>query len=1288
MRTVEYVGFLRFLFIVIMIGMVVLVGAVPSWDGTPWDNVSYWNENNTDASSYNFSVFVLNASDSSVPLSFVFGSGINISSSIYGSKEASFFDWISLDSGTGILLINSTRDNLTGMYNITTDVYYNDPAESIGAKTFNFIINATNDAPNFTDLNSTYDFPQDKGSYYIVHAVDEEKQYPLNFNLTFINNCTHAAWSGKVDGENCSIFNLSNTTNTSTIFDFSPGFNDVGTYWATFNVKDFNGTCPSPYCDASSYELNQSSDTYLLTFNVYSMLSVNVSNCTGASITEGDTFNCTINITTRGETDSLDFSSYAFFSSNSAMAYDESNRDWFYANYSNNASNFFYSLPISVTPLKKEVGNWTINFSVEDSDNYDIKVGQIKLFVNYTESPVFLDPISNVTLYENKSFYLKAYDDDLLIYDTSVKDEVLTFASNTSWVRPGVGVEISGNNYSTSTIDIDHTQALNTLGEGNYSVNISVNDSVGNLAWKIFVVQIINETAPVWNASLDNPVILNLTEGQAFSYNVSVNVSDPNETISFYYENMTEEFCSLTPSNFNSNGLISFTPSDCDVGFHNVSIISSNGKLNSSWNFVFNISNIFDAPIISQLVGKNGTTNIIAEGSNFIIKEGLTINFSLDIRDDDFLIPEGQKNYYNESLVVNVTFVNSTGSYFNLFNFSFLEFGGVSGEIASYVATFVPGVADVGNYTVFMNITDVAGNTTNQTWYLNISESLGPPVLFNISNISLTINDYLNFTINATDDEDDFNGLNLSYYIVALTPGSPNLSIIDKRIDFNLSSNNSYSGKWRYNISVMDSDGMVDWQEFYLSVYGFASLVSPIENYSFNLKENVSSYLNFTINHSVGDNLTYEFWIDNMSCGFYNNSNCSYGNLSLRANVSGFGNGSILSWNFVPNFRDESYGLEKNLTVEVYSNSSALSFNQSMSVATNFSFKLNISHTNAPMRVIAPIGILQTDYNSNIKFNLNGYFEDEDVSDPYYLQNVTFIKSSGDGDIFLTHSSGWDIQIGTTLKTVHNGILYIKGSDNLTSDTSEIIQVKFTEPQVIVSHSSGGGGSTTVKFYSLRIIVPEDVIVSDQNFIDVPFALENAGNVDLNGIDLSSQVLYNNEFADDVSVKLGADHLDSLKAGERKNYTMRILADTNRSGKYKATLFANITSPKFQDWGDFFIDLRRTNESEAEKLLVFTSKMIADNPECLELTEVFRRAQDAFRAGDKAKAMSLAENVSNACEDAISANAQVSYKVEGFVARNVYYISFATLMIFFIGFIFYVYKRVRFNKSAEDVYVR
>jgi len=1278
----------KFLFFGILIGLITFGLAEPVWNSASNDNPYYFLEDTV-----GYHNFTMNLSDISDLSTF---SVLNISwgQGSLGPDHSDFYWLLWNDSGfsssaSGVFKTNATLDNETGSFDINVHAQGNESGTSLK---FNFIVNATNDAPNFTNLYSSYNFSQDAQGIFTIDAIDEEEHYPLDFNLTFLNNCTHAAWSGRNPGENCSIFNLTYDSGTSTVFNFTPIHDEVGTYWANFSVSDFNGTCPHAYCDASSYEVNKSSGFYILEFNVYSVLTVNVSNCTGATVVEGGTFNCTIEVSTKGEEDELNFSSYGFFTVNSAWPYDSSNRDWFHPASSGNASNFTYSLPISITPDKKEVGNWTINFSVLDTLASNTKVEPIEVFVNFTEFNVSLGVIDNVTFYENGNFTANGSDDDLLIWDSSVKDESLTFSSNTSWVSPSSpGVSSHNFNYLISdvSVDYDYVMGNGSLGEGNYSVNISVVDDVSNSAWRVFVIEILNESAPVWNASLNDPVVLELVEGENFYYNVSVNVSDAeNDAISFYYENVSAEFCSLDVSNFNSSGIINFTPVDCDVGYHNVTIIATDGMKNSSWSFNFSISNVADAPGIFLLEGDNGTTHTLIESFNFVAREDDVINFSLVIDDDDFLIPVGQENYYNESLVINMTFTNSTGGLVDLFNFSFVEFESPNEQSASYNATFVPGVADVGNYIVFINISDFSGNFTNRTWNLSVVENLESPVLDQIDNVSLTIHGYLNFSVNATDNEDDFDGSSLNYTIVALDSGAPNLTIglVSGGVEFDMASNVSYAGGWRYNVTVNDSDGMIDWQVFWVFVYGAASLISPAENSSFDLIENISSILNFTVNHSVGDNLTYEFWADSVSCPFQNNSNCSYGNFSLKEISSSFGNGSIFSWNFLPDFTDETYGNLKNLTIKVYPNITGLNFSQRESVAMNFSFKLNISHANAPMRKIADIGAHQGNYGTNINVDLSAGFADEDVDDSYYLQNVSFVKSDGHANIFVSHSSGWIVQVFTNLNSAFTGSISINGSDNLTSDVIANIPIEFTAPNVVTVPKKTT--STVVKFYSIRIIVPEDVIISDEGYIEVPFALENSGTMALNGIDLASEVLYNNKFSDDIKIELGTTHINELKVGERKDYTMKIIADTSKAGKYKATLFADIFSPKFKDWGDFFIDLRKTNESEVEEMLIFTEKIIADNPECLELTEIFRRAQEAFEAGNEVEAMKLAQEVSEACEDAIMANEQIKYKVEGFVQRSFYYISFITLMIFVIGFIFYVYKRVRFNKSGEGKYIR
>jgi len=272
-----------------------------------------------------------------------------------------------------------------------------------------------------------------------------------------------------------------------------------------------------------------------------------------------------------------------------------------------------------------------------------------------------------------------------------------------------------------------------------------------------------------------------LTEDDAFEYNVSVNVSDQDDDpMVFYYEkNDLDDFCSFNSTTFDYNtGLIIFTPTDCDVGYHNITIIASDLKLNSTpKSFNFTVNNVVDDPLID---GFTLNSNTILEGYNKTMVSSNAETFVLYIEDQDFLVPDGQiPPFYNESLTVDVTATNtSSGLDVDLFNLSYAGFGSEE-YLVKYNVSFSPTLSQAGNYTVFINITDNSGNLTNRSFGLNISESTNPPVLNDstVVNRSLTFHDLLNFTANASDDEDDVEGINLTYAIYNLSMGAPNLTI-------------------------------------------------------------------------------------------------------------------------------------------------------------------------------------------------------------------------------------------------------------------------------------------------------------------------------------------------------------------------------------------------------------------------------------------------------------------------------------------------------------------------------
>src|SRR3989344_2412834 len=111
------------------------------------------------------------------------------------------------NSNTGNLTINATYDNQTGFFSIPIQATNTSNSE-VSITTFEYIINATNDAPAFTSVDSPFNLTQSLNFLNFLNGSDEESHYPLNFTVTFYSNCTHATWTGRTNGQNCSLPSL------------------------------------------------------------------------------------------------------------------------------------------------------------------------------------------------------------------------------------------------------------------------------------------------------------------------------------------------------------------------------------------------------------------------------------------------------------------------------------------------------------------------------------------------------------------------------------------------------------------------------------------------------------------------------------------------------------------------------------------------------------------------------------------------------------------------------------------------------------------------------------------------------------------------------------------------------------------------------------------------------------------------------------------------------------------------------------------------------------------------
>ena len=141
--------FRYFLSAMFLLSVVGIVRASPSFNtvGTTF----YLTEDQSPLFQFNFSTYVTNPSGD--PLTFQF---INITSNPpHNLSTPAGYSWIYwANSSQGILKINATLDNQTGLFNAT--VFVHNVAGQGQSELFYFIINATNDPPQFTVLSQNY----------------------------------------------------------------------------------------------------------------------------------------------------------------------------------------------------------------------------------------------------------------------------------------------------------------------------------------------------------------------------------------------------------------------------------------------------------------------------------------------------------------------------------------------------------------------------------------------------------------------------------------------------------------------------------------------------------------------------------------------------------------------------------------------------------------------------------------------------------------------------------------------------------------------------------------------------------------------------------------------------------------------------------------------------------------------------------------------------------------------------------------------------------------------------
>ena len=1281
----------------ITILLMVLISAAPSWSVS--QTFSHFEEDTT--FTYNFTANVSNLDNDTLIFEI-----LNISSSPdYGSTIPSDYYWINLNSSSGVIEINTTLNNETGRYNIT--VFVKNPSGAGQSDFFYFIANATNDAPNFTNIQTEYNLTQDSNFLEYLNATDEEGHYPLVFNITFFGNCTHASWSGRNEGENCSILSSTNFTNTSAIMNFTPSFNDVGTYWANISVMDFGNSseygCPHQYCTEETYSVNKTTlYSSVVQFNIQATLSVNISDCQNKIFQENESGACQINITTQGQIDYLNVSSIAGLRSYTGSVLNES---WFFAKNLSYAENFSRSININFTPQKTEIGNWTINFTIQDLTFGTNLTQQIYVYVNKSvvlDDAPDLESINDVNTSVNllTTISLNVFDEDLRIPHKDVNyggyNETISFnftilnSSDLSQQFNLTGFDIDiismpvlsgGVPTNQTTAQIKFTSNLSEAG--NYTINITITDLNNVTDTETFNLTILSNTFPYWNSTLET--IYSVVEGSNFYLNLSnYSIDADGDTLTFSNVSTTNFpafFLNTTSGEINISGI-----DDVDVGQHLINITISDGYLTNTTILNFTINNTNEVPFVQRPLTAISGVSINISNSNMNTTEDVSVEFQIFINDTDFNIR--QKEFYSENLTINLTI---EGANINLFNLTFDSFQVVgSVNYSKYIATFTPAKADVGTYNISINVSDKGNLSDFISFNLTILAIQHNPSMVAKDDLVSSIEESILVDFNATDSEDGTDSEGSLRFNVTFISGTNfingNETIFNTTSGFlNITFNSSLAGVYSLNISVNDTTGRQDSLLWNITIYDYPNILSPSSSFVYSMSENVSYNLNFSINHSVGDTLNYKLYIDGV----------------LRNTTTGNGNASDFLWDFTSNFTDET----------TCSGNVNLMLNVSNSKLSNTSsWSLQVNHSNAPLVFLGTPGATDNlniggSYSlvtggSTATVPLPGYFTDADASDSCWNQTIGFTTSLLNGSSLGVSVTNWTN--GTTPSIIYShpssgtltGNYSLFAQEYNTSNNTQVIntvysnnfsvELSVTTTTVTVPSSGGGGGgsSTKTKPVSLKIIVPEPVSSRRKDRLVLPISLLNSGEVALKNIFLKAGVSKDGLFREDLIASFDTSVIDSLGIGEERGLTLIVDANTEEYGLYEITLNATVQDPKYNDWAKIFINVEET-ESILERIL-FTEEFVVGNPECVEITELIEEARGFLNAGAIDESYKKLDEALEACRTAIEQPPFVRVRNQ-FEKYLFNYIWLVSLLIFMIGFLYYSYRRRKLRSGLREV---
>ena len=883
------------------------------------------------------------------------------------------------------------------------------------------------------------------------------------------------------------------------------------------------------------------------------------------------------------------------------------------------------------------------SFEVNCSENgINGTVNQTDVFTIDNTEPIFIP--ASVTTYFGIEDILLTHDFSQNVTEPDVND-VITYTLfsindedpiNYPWIslNSSSGIFIINSTISSESQDFD--------------ITIDIIDTDGDGESRTFFFNINESNDPPQFNSLQNQTLI---VDDSFEY--IINISDEEDNFPFVFTIENNSLIDSGEYNQDSvNGIlnISFTPDSGDIGSYviNISIMDNSSLGNQT------TSQLVEFNVIERMWEDLELNHLINEGDEFYLNlsENVTragINFyNLTSFPYFSLTSDGIINFTPDDAAVweNLIeiFANDTAGYSGkLFNFTVLNVNDVPGFKALDLD------CDSGDCDYIANVVEAYENElTKITIQIEDKDFLIPnsTEILTISTDLQGVNNSL-FVFSSTEGgKDDFKNFKAEFFPM-------NTSVGDYNVSFNFTDSFGAEGIFTFNLTI------------YSRNYSAPNITYP-GDVEFNLVEGNEYNLTFKANHTVQDDLNFSFYVKNV----------------LRESFEGSGDDSNFTWLFTPNYDDETYGNKTNLTLIV----------SNLYFSTEKTWNLTVNHSNAPVVFNGEI----TDkgpitYPHEFGIDLLDYFYDADYYDIYNStpegQLEFEVYSSSNNSKITTREDNVDglwVYIGAFAETTE--VLNISVNDNSSVAFSNNFTVSFIPPSVVTQPVPSSGSTTTIPI-ALKIITPGEISAFEGDIINVPIQLINSGKKDFKDLTLNSSAFKEGIITDELKTSLDVSYFKKLKPKEERNLTLTLEMPENKIGKYEILINAVSKSPKYTDWGKIYIDLQPINESQVRELILFTEEFIASNPQCIEITELIKEAEDYLSSGDYLGAREKSQEALEGCKQSISQASTPRLRVPDFVRSLKFslYLSAAILFAIILGLAYYLWRRNKIKNLQKSI---